>query len=47
MQQFIEDYLQDGIINIIGGCCGTSPAHIKAIAEVTQNYKPRKNVVPA
>jgi len=42
MQQFIEDYLQDGLINIIGGCCGTSPAHIKAIAEVAQNYKPRK-----
>lgn len=42
MQQLIEDYLQDGLINIIGGCCGTSPAHIKAIAEVAQNYKPRK-----
>ncbi|MEZ4795611.1 MAG: homocysteine S-methyltransferase family protein [Flavobacteriaceae bacterium] len=42
MQQFIEDYLQDGLINIIGGCCGTSPAHINAIAEVAQNYKPRK-----
>jgi len=45
MQQFIEDYLQDGLINIIGGCCGTSPAHIKAIAEVAQNYKPRKIVL--
>ena len=42
MQQFIEDYLQDGLINIIGGCCGTSPEHIKAIAEVAQNYQPRK-----
>lgn len=42
MQQFIEDYLQDGLINIIGGCCGTSPAHIRAIAEVAKNYKPRK-----
>ena len=45
MQQFIEDYLQDGLINIIGGCCGTSPAHIKAIAEVAKNYKPRKIVL--
>ena len=45
MQQFIEDYLQDGLINIIGGCCGTSPAHIKAITEVAQNYKPRKIVL--
>ena len=42
MQQFIEDYLQDGLINIIGGCCGTNPEHIKAISEVAQNYKPRK-----
>ena len=42
MQQFIEDYLQDGLINIIGGCCGTSPAHIKAIAEAAKKYQPRK-----
>ncbi|PTM07907.1 MAG: 5-methyltetrahydrofolate--homocysteine methyltransferase [Bacteroidetes bacterium] len=42
MQQLIEDYLQDGLINIIGGCCGTNPEHIKAISEVAQNYKPRK-----
>ena len=41
MQVLIEDYLQDGLINIIGGCCGTNPDHIKAIAEVAQNYKPR------
>ena len=42
MQQFIEDYLRDGLVNIIGGCCGTSPAHIKAIAEVVKKYEPRK-----
>ena len=42
MQQFIEDYLQDDLINIIGGCCGTNPEHIKAIAEVAKKYKPRK-----
>ncbi len=47
MQQLIEDYLQDGLINIIGGCCGTSPAHIKAIVDVTKNYKPRQIVIPA
>ncbi|MFK7834573.1 MAG: homocysteine S-methyltransferase family protein [Winogradskyella sp.] len=45
MQKFIEAYLKDGIINIIGGCCGTSPEHIKAIAEVAKNYEPRKLVV--
>ena len=41
MQALIEDYLKDGLINIIGGCCGTKPEHIKAIAEVAKNYKPR------
>jgi 5-methyltetrahydrofolate--homocysteine methyltransferase len=42
MQQLIEDYLHDGLINIIGGCCGTNPEHIKAIAEVAKKYQPRK-----
>lgn len=42
MQSLIEDYLQDGLINIIGGCCGTRPAHIKAIAEVAKKYQPRQ-----
>lgn len=42
MQALIEDYLKDGLINIIGGCCGTNPEHIKAIAEVVCKYKPRK-----
>lgn len=47
MQALIESYLQDGLINIIGGCCGTSPAHIKAIAEVAQKYQPRQIEVEA
>ncbi len=42
MQALIESYLKDNIVNIIGGCCGTNPKHIKAIAEVAKNYKPRK-----
>lgn len=41
MQVLIENYLKDGLVNIIGGCCGTNPEHIKAIAEVAKNYKPR------
>lgn len=41
MQHYIEDYLKDGLVNIIGGCCGTSPKHIKAIADVAKNYAPR------
>jgi len=41
MQAFIKDYLDHELVNIIGGCCGTTPVHIKAIAEVAKNYKPR------
>jgi len=47
MQKLIEEYLKDGLINIIGGCCGTNPEHIKAIAEVVQNYQPRQTKVEA
>ncbi|TCK67469.1 5-methyltetrahydrofolate--homocysteine methyltransferase [Winogradskyella wandonensis] len=47
MQSYIEDYLKDGLINIIGGCCGTNPEHINAIAEVAKNYKPRTISVTA
>ena len=47
MQVLIEEYLKDGLINIIGGCCGTNPDHIKSIAEVAQNYKPRPIKVEA
>ena len=40
----IKDYLELDLINIIGGCCGTSPGHIAAIAELAKNYKPRSYV---
>ena len=42
MQDQIKTFLDRGLINIIGGCCGTSPKHIKAIAEIATNYSPRK-----
>lgn len=42
MAEQIEEYLKRNLINIIGGCCGTTPAHIKAIAEVAAKYKPRR-----
>ena len=38
----IEEYLKKNLINIIGGCCGTTPAHISAIAELAEQYEPRK-----
>jgi 5-methyltetrahydrofolate--homocysteine methyltransferase len=42
MQALIKEYLQDDLINIIGGCCGTTPEHIKAIADVAREFKPRQ-----
>ncbi len=42
MQAQIKEYLDENLINIIGGCCGTNPDHIKLIAEVAKEYKPRK-----
>lgn len=42
----IEDFLQAGFINIVGGCCGTTPSHIKRIAELAKNAKPRKKPQP-
>ncbi|MFG1911535.1 methionine synthase [Kribbella sp. NPDC048928] len=41
----IEEFAQSGLVNIVGGCCGTTPAHIGRIAEAVQNLKPRA-VVP-
>ena len=37
----VKDYLSRGLVNILGGCCGTTPAHIKALSEVAKDYKPR------
>lgn len=37
----IKTFLDQGLINIIGGCCGTTPEHIRVIAELAANYKPR------
>jgi 5-methyltetrahydrofolate--homocysteine methyltransferase len=34
--------VEKGLINIIGGCCGTTPEHIKAIADLVEKYEPRK-----
>lgn len=39
---FIEEWAQEGFVNIVGGCCGTTPDHIKAIAESVKNISPRK-----
>ena len=38
----IEKFLEEKCVNIIGGCCGTTPEHIKVISELVKKYKPRK-----
>lgn len=41
MGKQIKEFLDENIINIIGGCCGTTPEHIRVIAELAKQYKPR------
>lgn len=41
MSLYIRDFLDHGFINIIGGCCGTTPVHIERIAELTKPVTPR------
>ncbi len=38
----VEEYLRKGLVNIIGGCCGTTPQHIKILAQSIKQYEPRK-----
>ena len=47
MAEQIEEFLKEGLVNIVGGCCGTTPEHIKKIAEVASKFKPREVVVHA
>ncbi|XP_078261207.1 methionine synthase [Rhinoraja longicauda] len=37
----LKEFAMDGLVNIVGGCCGTTPAHIRAIAEAVQKCRPR------
>lgn len=41
MKTLIAPYLEQGIVNIIGGCCGTTPEHIQAIAQLAAQHAPR------
>jgi 5-methyltetrahydrofolate--homocysteine methyltransferase len=44
MAGILEDWCKDGWINLVGGCCGTTPEHISKIAEVAAKYEPRKRI---
>ncbi|MBV4356610.1 homocysteine S-methyltransferase family protein [Pinibacter aurantiacus] len=39
---FLEDWAKEGFVNIVGGCCGTTPDHIKHIADNVRKMKPRE-----
>jgi len=41
MAAIVESYARDGLVNIIGGCCGTTPEHLAAIAEAIDGHSPR------
>ena len=47
MAEAIRGYLEEGLLNIVGGCCGTTPVHIAAIARVAKEYSPRAIPAPA
>jgi 5-methyltetrahydrofolate--homocysteine methyltransferase len=42
MERQLEQFMQEGLINIVGGCCGTTPDHIERFAFLAQKYPPRK-----
>tara|TARA_B110000902_G_scaffold263660_1_gene343224 strand:- start:2935 stop:6636 length:3702 start_codon:yes stop_codon:yes gene_type:complete len=46
MQEDLADFAERGFLNLVGGCCGTSPAHIRAIAEAVEDAAPRVPKTP-
>ena len=45
MAEQIKEFMDEGLVNIIGGCCGTTPDHIRAIADLASTYEPRKQAL--
>ena len=45
MAEQIKEYVEKKLVNIVGGCCGTTPEHITAIAELVKQYDPRNLIV--
>jgi 5-methyltetrahydrofolate--homocysteine methyltransferase len=41
MAEIVKTYAEDGLVNIIGGCCGTTPAHLEAIGKAIEPFQPR------
>ncbi|WP_421752760.1 homocysteine S-methyltransferase family protein [Croceimicrobium sp.] len=42
MKALLQVYLEQNLLNVVGGCCGTTPEHIQAIAELVKKFEPRK-----
>src|SRR5437764_429735 len=40
--RYLREFAQDGLVNIVGGCCGTTPEHVKAIKSLVQGQSPRR-----
>jgi 5-methyltetrahydrofolate--homocysteine methyltransferase len=40
--RLVGEFMKDGLVNIVGGCCGTTPEHIAALAKAAGNHAPRK-----
>lgn len=46
MRDFLESWVDERLVNILGGCCGTTPEHIRAIAELVEKRAPRLSATP-
>ncbi len=42
----VENYLKEGLVTVVGGCCGTTPQHIAALSKLADRYKPRTLASP-
>jgi 5-methyltetrahydrofolate--homocysteine methyltransferase len=42
MARQVEEFAREGLVNVVGGCCGSTPEHIRAIAEAVSKHKPRE-----
>jgi 5-methyltetrahydrofolate--homocysteine methyltransferase len=42
MADQVRSFLKEGMLNILGGCCGTTPDHIRALAQLAAEYSPRQ-----
>lgn len=42
MGKQVEEFMKEGLVNIVGGCCGTTPSHIAEFYTISQRYSPRK-----